>query len=117
MITEKQIEEAATKYAERNNSAYANDLYGFSNGATWAYEQFKKGVLAIRMGLAAYQGALEYDHCPIKGDAEKLPDEILTPFSVDDFRNAADNFNGRRPSEIIDAMISWFYENDKKISE
>lgn len=34
----KDLEEAAKKYAEEQNSSYSNDYYGFFAGAKWAIE-------------------------------------------------------------------------------
>lgn len=42
IITEETIEKAAETYAEKENSAYTNDMYGFIAGANWILKKLKK---------------------------------------------------------------------------
>lgn len=62
-------------------------------------------ILELKDLAASYEAALYYDYCPEPDDASKIPSEVITNFTADNFRRGAEENAGMSAGEIARLMI------------
>lgn len=59
----------------------------------------------LRIAAAAYEAANNYDYCPEPDEAVTIPNDYHTEFTADEFRKAAEKYQGRSTSNMVDEII------------